>query len=222
MERATNIYNSLVKRTLTIIFLDIDGVLLSYQKAEDGSILKRAKEISIERQYQAHPSNNPALSDLDHAAVDLFDEQALQNLDKLIQDIEKAGDTVGIVLSSNWRKKGDISFLKSLFGKHNFAKHIIDKTMDETTHDLEEFDHILGKRQLEINYWLDNTRLKNRIKNHIILDDIDFELSKKFGSKFIHCKNLFTANELNLAINELMLNFETIDLSDSPKKRVWK
>jgi hypothetical protein len=61
--------------------------------------------------------------------VDLFDKSAVNNLERLISQIKQNGCSVGIVLSSDWRIKGDVNHQKRLFGQHAFANLIIDKTI---------------------------------------------------------------------------------------------
>lgn len=109
---------------------------------------------------------------------DLFCQKALDELNRLIQNIETASqEEVGIVLSSDWRFKGDLKFLKEFFKQYPFfSEHLIGKTPGSK-----------ASRAEEIKQWLlDNKNYE--VLSFCVIDDIDDGLSKTFRDQFVHCK----------------------------------
>lgn len=198
-------------KKIIAIFLDIDGVL--FNNRCDGSVQRRVEERYVERGLSVPPgvlSNK----DCDAAAVDLFDKDAIKNLELLVNHITENGYDAAIILSSDWRRKGDVEALKKLFEQHHFAQFIFDKTIDDTVLNVEQYANILGHRNLEINHWLQTKGVTHNVCNHIILDDVDYNLSNRFGNAFIHCRKLFNLEGLSLAKSFLALS--PPKLSDSP------
>jgi hypothetical protein len=92
-------------KQLIIIFLDIDGVL--FRERVHNAIQKRCLELY--QQKGLTPPISFSTSDCDEAAVDLFDDGAVKNLQFLMKKIDKNGDEPRIVLSSSWRN-GNIEY----------------------------------------------------------------------------------------------------------------
>ena len=164
-----------------IIFLDIDGVIYSH------------KGIDLKDHYDdKFLKDNDSLILYDKVAVKLFDEEALYYLNLLIETIRYAGYECGIVLSTDWKSKGDIGFLKELFKQHIFSKYIIDKTIDK------------DDRWEEINLWLK----ENKYSNYVVLDDLD--MSDEFPNNFVLCDDypnkLFKVDEYYKCVNILFGN----------------
>ena len=138
---------------MIIIFLDIDGVLLS-----------------LDAPYS---SEDP---------VSAFDKAALSCLNELILEI-KQKDSVGIVISSDWRQSYKVTELKNTFKCHAFAKDIIGKTIDKKDSSLPDYHR--GKK---IKSWLSAHR-DLKISNFIILDDNAFDITTYFQGQFVHCES---------------------------------
>jgi aminoglycoside phosphotransferase (APT) family kinase protein len=162
---------------MTIIFLDIDGVI--FYNPMNGMVQNRVKERFIEAgkldEYEKRAFNSS--QECDKAAVDLFSKQALDYLDQFIDTIKHhTNHEVGIVLSTAWRTKGDIDFLKKLFQQHRFSEYIIDKTPDT-----------YGSRGEQIQTWLSENQAFHDVKSFVILDDYDGGLSEAFPEQLIMC-----------------------------------
>jgi len=165
--------NQIQNNEYTIIFLDIDGVL--YYNRDTINL-----EDYYDKEYLVEQERQDNLEILyDKPAVSLFNNDALFYLNLLIERIEKEPRAkCGIVLSSTWRSKGDVLFLKDLFKEHYFSGFIIDKTVEEYT---------VGGREDEIKFWLKENTLnkKYNVKNFIILDDVDFNFIQLFPNNFV-------------------------------------
>lgn len=172
------------------IFLYIDGVI--FYDRMNGMVQERVKERFKGREHEL-PIPYPG-SECDKAAVDLFDERALNYLDKLILCINKEYQKEAIiVLSSAWRKDRTIEFLKNLFKQHSFSRYIVDKTPELSC----------KPRGKEIAQWLFENHKKYNLCGFIVLDDCDEGLSVEFPSQFVQCKHttLFREKEYNLALS---------------------
>ena len=172
------------------IFLDIDGVI--FYNPMDGTVQERVKERFKGREHEL-PIPYPSIES-DKAAVDLFDQSALDYLNKLILDINKKyHKEVVIVLSSAWRVNRSIEFLKELFKQHFFARYIIDKTPELSCR----------PRSKEISEWLLKYSKFYNLCGFVILDDYDDFLSVDFPKQFVECKHttLFRKAEYDLAIS---------------------
>ncbi len=144
------------------IFLDIDGVL--YRNLFDGSAIRKAKELfPKEKKYTNYLCSI--------GASHLFDRRSVQNLNEIIDKIEKLFNVV-IIISSNWREGRTVAQLRdTIFKVHKFSNYIVDKTSEG----------VYGSRYKEIRAWLDE---HSKIQKFIILDDWDGGLSKEFPEQF--------------------------------------
>lgn len=165
------------------IFLDIDGVI--YNSPNQNAVFKKVAEL--------FPNEKECYSNKIYsiAASYFFDKVALQNLDHLINEIEKSMQ-VWIVISSSWRENRTVEELKTtIFGIHNFSKYIVDKTPEEIPEN--EISSYCSKeshlkkyssqcRASEIQYWL---KQHPEVINFVVLDDRDNHLSENFREKFV-------------------------------------
>lgn len=157
-----------------IVFLDIDGVLFDPLNFNINYHTQQVKHIDL---------------------VKDFDTVALSNLHYLIDTIEyKTNKPVHIVLSSAWRMLGDFNHILELFEQHKFSKYLIDRTPYIGDYD----------RDLEIHAWLEKHKKNYNVINYIILDDNDFNLSTRFGKRFIHCTRLFDASAFEKALDTIL------------------
>lgn len=172
------------------IFLDIDGVI--FYNSMDGAVQQRVQE-RFKGKEQELPIPYPSI-ECDKAAVDLFSPRALHYLNKLILHInEEFKKEVIIILSSAWRTKGTIAFLKELFKQHFFANYLVDRTPELSC----------KPRSQEIAQWLYKNHNHYNLSNFIILDDCDQGLSREFPEQFVPCKHnkLFGEKEYKLALS---------------------
>lgn len=164
-------------KTPFVIFLDIDGVL--YKDLNDGSILKKARELFPKEEYWEDFYSNIAASHY-------FNKDAIKNLDSIINEIEKTYD-VWIVISSSWRENHTLSELKNdIFGIHKFSNYIVDMTPNLKK---EKFKKLCKEedcnsrcRATEIQFWLN---AHPEVTNFVVLDDDQREhLKQNFGEHF--------------------------------------
>ena len=96
------------------------------------------------------------------------------------------------MLSTAWRTKGGIDFIKTLFQQHRFSEYIIDKTPDT-----------YGSRGEQIQTWLSEGQAFHDVKSFVILDDYDGGLSEVFPEQFIMCDSckLFGSEEYQQALS---------------------
>ena len=172
-----------------IIFLDIDGVLLSDWEKHQASHYPSKEGIEAANQHESYlrlHSNSYSNNYWSLVIAHHFSKQAVENLSLLIQRIESVAKPQ-IVISSSWRQGHTPQELRSIyFAMHPFAKHIIDKTPDEIP---------FANRAQEIQYWLNQ---HPEIKHFVILDDIDERLSKFFGESFIHIHDRYLLTEADV------------------------
>lgn len=176
---------------MLLIFLDIDKVLLSaYVDSSPGYSQAFAK-------YGCSDPYSASKDIKSKVWVDLFDKQALKHLHAFILHLEKV-DTVGIVISSDWRRDRTVDQLKDMFKQHEFSKRIVAKTNDEVVY-LSLDEHSLNfagepsgrlKRGEEIEIWLHDNRSNFDIKAFFIFDDDNNanQLSEIYSDSFIHCQ----------------------------------
>jgi hypothetical protein len=174
---------------MILVSLDIDGVLYLYNFDRFG---RRQKE-RIKEYHVAHKKMTPtAIDEISAvASVDLFDKEALSNLDQLINLIEEKGEKVGILLHTDWRTKGTMTYLKDLFKQHRFSEKIIDKIPDGSD------------KVYLVEKWLSAHKDKYGIKDHIILEDqINYQFSKEH---LVLCDSnlLFNKDRLKYAVGLL-------------------
>jgi hypothetical protein len=150
---------------MIIIFLDIDGVLARL----------------LNNRYQ-----DP---------VGIFDRDAIACLHKLIADIEKTGETVGIVISSNWRQDQSVPQLRETFKRFSFSTRIIGKTSDIPKVWTD------SSRGARIQEWMQEHQLCG-ITNFVVFDDNAFDIANKLKSKFVQCnQGALSAADAALALN---------------------
>lgn len=222
---------------MVIIFLDIDGVMISLKKSssvqEPGYLVKRDAERKIVRNRELWWGYTS--QDFDEARVDLFDELALSKLNELISHIEARGEIAGIVISSTWRYSVAVEQLKKLLQKHDFSRKIIDKTADDiylNDSTIEFSEHLSRAEEIEV--WLQQNRVRFNISNFLILDDCDDKLSELFPHNFVQCKdgtfNQRNLNEAYLKLNQQQLipcpdrhpvNKLQLSIATSDEKNPW-
>lgn len=193
---------SIIDRAPFVIFLDIDGVL--YNTPDQNGVFKKVDELFP----NAKSYDNRVCS---IAASYFFNKEALNNLDKIISELEKT-KKVSIVISSAWREGRTVEELrKTFFGIHNFSKYIIDKTPKKISK--EKINDYCSKgwhyshcRAAEIQYWL---KEHPEVVDYLILDDIDDHLSSHFGEKFFET-NFNTLLTSKIA-GEILKNYICID-----------
>lgn len=135
---------------MKIIFLDIDGVLVT----------RKGMEYNMRLREQGH--------DLEYMIHEIFDEQAVSNLMHVI-------DCTGarIVISSTWRLLYSLDELKEHFAAHGIpAEYIIDITPNLDTKQQSGI-WLSKERGHEIQRWLDIQGFKSNfwVKSFVILDD---------------------------------------------------
>lgn len=125
------------------LFLDIDGVLL------DRDDIHNTIKPVLRHMFGA--ASNYTLDQRLTAEVRLFNEKALQNLDRLLT----THPNLKIVISSNWRAIGEVDVLKYYLGLHRFASRIVSRTGKD------------ANRGLEINHWL-QWHLQERLQQAVV------------------------------------------------------
>ncbi len=154
-----------------VIFLDIDGVL--YNTPNQDSVSAKVEELFPNAQTHDHMMCSIA-------AAYFFNQKALNNLDSIINGIEKTRKA-SVVISSSWREGISVEELrKTFFGIYNFSKYIIDKTPE--TLPKQGVGNHSHCRAAEIQYWLTQ---HPEVVDYLVLDDNDDHLSATFGKKFV-------------------------------------
>lgn len=167
---------------MVIIFLDIDGVLLSLETS-----------MNIYDQFKSHGYEVIKNERLKH-----FDPTALAHLHRLIAMIESSGLEVGIVISSDWRHERSIHELSDLFCHFDFSRRILDKTTDKANKG--DIDVYRGKR---IERWLE-THDQVDINHYIVIDDNLFDIEIYHNEHFVHCaEGVFSERNFENAISIL-------------------
>lgn len=193
-------YGGVVKEKVTVIFLDIDGVLLG--PSGDALAIEKLKETYWESGESFLLRETLDTDKYIKIAVDFFDETAVDLLGLLLKTIsEKAGHFAKVVLSSSWRTAFYLKELVTLFRKYELSRYIIGKTPEL---------HLSSSRAQQIDRWLEESESENskyEVFNFIVIDDVDDCLSKTFGERFILCdgQKLFGQEEYNKAL-EVALN----------------
>lgn len=187
---------------MIIIFLDIDGVLFRVSDSQiEKHLRKRYAELKIEPSKQDFSAKEWA-----EACAELLDKQALEYFNQLIAIIESRGESVGIVVSSDWRRRLSVVELQKLFQQHAFSKKIIDKIADNIDVIDDEIGiHLPLERGEQIDVWLQQNRERFNVSNFLVIDDVDAKISELFGNHFIHCRDsLFSQRDLDLATSLLV------------------
>ena len=188
----------------TIIFLDINGVLLQAEQPDlhykafyknqdqiDKKIgLKNIKENLPKGSTEASIQTAVSLYEVGGALS--FSADAVDRLKCLCQETDAK-----IVISSAWRnrdnklKKESIQKLRWLFSFWDLDHLIIDQTPNM----------MVGDRSDEIQAWLDQQVDPDQI-SFVVLDDNDMGLSERFRNRFIYTgdKMLFSEKHLEKAL----------------------
>lgn len=203
------------KQALKIVFVDIDGVLYGFQdeikhyaRVDSGKVRNIKSDPFIVKVIP--DSILTGLGNHDLSAALAFNELALVKLRKLC-DTHNAK----IVISSAWRESKNLEQLKAIFSLWNLSEYIIDYTPVLTS-----------TRGNEIENWLLNHH--DKIRSFVILDDCKFDLTERFGERFIECNTLFSNEQLYLKASAILakkldyknslpkLNYQAIE-SNSPQ-----
>lgn len=181
---------------IILLFLDIDGVLLSLNitNAIFQEFLNYIKTGDVEN--------------LKRVGVNQFDKQALERLHTLISHIEQTGRQCGIVMSSSWRSKLSVEQLKQLFSPHRFAQYIIDKTPYKEGLKLSwrqgQVCPFKFSRGESIDVWLRENGKKYNTQQFLVIDDTDDGISSLYGQQFLHCQDgVFSDADLKRGIEVL-------------------
>lgn len=159
-----------------VIFLDIDGVLLSErdrQRAQATPSKEAVDAADGQEEYLKRNSNSFSNNYWSIIVAHHFSKKALKNLDSLIQRVEAVARPQ-IVISSRWREGRTVEELKTIyFRMHSFSKYIIDKTPDKIPETPENSDP--GKSE-EIQFWLDQ---HPEYKHYVVLDDDEWVMLQR-------------------------------------------
>jgi hypothetical protein len=198
----TSIANgSETQRPLTIIFLDIDGVLM------DWSSLHQMRARIGQKAFELFGGGYYTDLQWKTAGSHCFSESAVENLEKLIERTHEVAD-VAIVLTSTWRLDCTLDEIKNqMFIVRPFSKLIIDKLPDDDgrrkKRGEEELSPIallkygfhLGNRGSQIDYWLRENQGKLNIQNFVIIDDVDDGISSRFAGNFVKIREFLSLSE---------------------------
>lgn len=219
-----------MKKLISIIFLDIDGVLTLNEEEDD-----RILPLILSKGHTSSESI-PCLQ-YDQIILNLFDEEAVYNLELLIAEAEEMlQHEVGIVLSSDWRINRTVPFLRTFFEKYSFASKIVESTPQLLN----------ASREEEIMFWLKDkslvylsnptspivhsftpppvspqqlaqpylstviggiSREDYDIHSFVIIDDHDSAFSNHFPDQFVHTRELFKGYNKDQALLVLKDSF---------------
>ena len=178
--------NRAENNAINVVFLDIDGVLLT---DSDGGSNREAYNKNLPFIQSKLGEAYKELDLYDIGATLRFSKEAVDNLKRLCEKT-----SAQIVISSQWRHSSDrersLRRLRLLFKLWDLDQLIIDET-----------PHLYG-RDKEIQSWLDEYK-NGRINAYVILDDID--LSREFPNNLIHTKDkmFFSDKHLDRALSIL-------------------
>lgn len=203
------------KRTPTIVFLDMDGVMIGdrFSSPLNDNIqltlstlfpqVKRTTDYhwTVAKGRNLHPD-------------------ALQNLHNLIERIESSGQRALIVLSSAWRNDATLQQLREeAFTQHLFCNHLCGKTAPEKNETSwtpeskqgfnfaqgakESFGLNLKRRADVIEYWLRDHGFEVGSTNFVVIDDDTSSDLQRFGERFIQTYDLFREEHLKQAAKVL-------------------
>jgi len=194
--------SSELKRPLSVIFLDIDGVLMNWHPLDQvrARIERKAFELFGGGYY----------TDLQWktAGSYCFVESAVENLVNLIEEVKKE-TAIAIVLTSTWRLDRTVDEITNqMFSSRPFSRLIIDKIADDdalrkkrgeeelSPIALAKYGFALENRGAQIDYWLRENYLKLNIKNFVIIDDMDDGLSARFNRNFVKIREFLSPAEV--------------------------
>ena len=189
-----------------LIFLEIDGVLIKRDYETNMKVDDQIKE--LRNSCLKYPENLLAK----RAATRCFSKTAVNNLMTLIEKVSKAAK-VGIVISSSWREETSLDDLQNhMFADTPFGHLIIGKTPDsDFTYQMakcegtaipgEETPSQICSRKYgfslaengigdikdrEIDFWLRENHKTLPIKNFVIIDSEDTDISARYPSNFVY------------------------------------
>jgi len=207
-----------VQKPTSIIFLDIDGVMIGNRSSYplNESIRNKIKELFESKKEEL----NSQFTELEWriAASHFFSKEAVVNLENLIEKTSKVAQ-VAIVISSNWREDGTVEDLRErMFATCSFSKLIIDKTpepeynyirrksdkneINPTLISMEKYGFDLTRRGRQIDFWLRENHEKLNIKSMVIFDDADDEeMSARYPHHFIKVRYPLSESDIEKAYN---------------------
>jgi hypothetical protein len=202
----TSIANgSEAQRPLTIIFLDIDGVLM------DWSSLHQMRAKIGQKAFELFGGGYYTDLQWKTAGSHFFSESAVENLEKLIERTHEVAD-VAIVLSSTWRFDCTVDEIKNkMFAVRLFSKLIIDKLPDDDGRRkkrgeeglspiaLLKYGFHLDNRGSQIDYWLRENQENLNVQNFVIIDDVDDGISSRFADNFVKIREFLSPSEARKA-----------------------
>lgn len=199
-----------IQRPLSIIFLDIDGVLMNWHP------LDQVRERVGQKAFELFGGGYYTDLQWKTAGSYCFLESAVDNLVHLIERVKEERD-VAIVLTSSWRLDCTVEEIKNhMFAIRPFSKFIIDKISDDDERRkkrgeealspiaLMKYGFPLENRGLQIDYWLREHHAKLNIKSFVIIDDVDDGISSRFSDNFIKINSLLSPLEAQKACEVLL------------------
>lgn len=166
---------------MKIIFLDIDGVLNSWDYWHRVPKEERAND----------------------GTAGEFDDEAIERLNRII---EETGAVVCI--SSTWRILFPSTYIEQLLRKRGFRGIVIGATPSLGEYEKDEKGHVLIHRGFEIQNWLD--ALGDKVKSYVILDD-DSDMMPGQMKNYVRCYTAHGLRESQVrqAINVLNKTMES-------------
>lgn len=188
--------NLQVQKPTSIIFLDIDRVILKEEEYPFMAAIFKARELF---QNNEGPKHRFTSLELKIAESHFFSYTAVANLKELIERRKKT-TRVYIVIISDWKQGLTIEELRNkVFDRCSFSDLIIDKTPDYFIYSranpdekdpaavtsMEKYKFDLSTRARKVDFWLrENSQLYN-IYSHVIFCNYDDEFSERFPGNFI-------------------------------------
>jgi hypothetical protein len=209
--------NLQVQKPTSIIFLDIDRVILKEEEYPPVAAIFKALELSQKNEWQ-----KPGFTALELMIAEshFFDQTAITNLEELIERREKT-TRVYIVIISNWRQGLTIEKLKErVFDRCSFSDLIIDKIPDyfipsranpdekdpAAVISMGKYKFDLSTRARQVDFWLRENRQLYNIYSHVIFCNYDDELSERFPENFIQVQFPLSETDVEKA-DRLMSEF---------------
>lgn len=165
-----------------IIFLDIDGVLRSFQAYTDRANYDPALGTTLANIYHNDGYRHLERTLLECVYYD-WNKEACYCLRSLVKQ-----SGARIVLSSSWRLYNDLAELRLLFALFDMGEYLIDKTKDHNF-----------QRAQEIQEYLDQHK---DITSFLILDDID--LRQDFPNRCIVTQKYLRLSEFQDGLDILL------------------
>jgi len=179
-----------------IIFLDIDGVLQGYSSQKRFEHMKEMPALQKELS-EKHNADYLAYDKYDVAAVYYdWDPHAVSLIKKILAETGAM-----IVISSDWRRSGDLQRMKDLFEIHGMGEFVVGMTRDiEYGKSAAKRDDscFYNERTLEI---LDYVSENPQIQEFVAIDDLN--LSVGLEGHFVHTQYLITDEDCDKSIEIL-------------------